>query len=231
MLPLWTRLLSLAETSNVLAWLTPDELPETRLCWRVFCPEGLDYEAALKGALALLGNEDNWQQFGTQAPEDVAELFRDTNHETFSPWERCMPVGAIIWGGWDSPPDGFLLCDGHSERIVDYPDLFDAIGYAFGGVGADFYVPLLIGRYASGTNVPANIGNIVGANSHTLTRQELGSHGHSYHNSVPVVCSGVGPVPVYGILPGLASTGTAGNNQAHENRPATILLTPVISFR
>lgn len=65
-----------------LAWLTPDDAPTTINCWRVFIPAGEEYEAAFRGALLLLANPDNWEQFGTQTPEDVAQAFLEAWFDT-----------------------------------------------------------------------------------------------------------------------------------------------------
>jgi hypothetical protein len=40
-----------------------------------------------------------------------------------------------------SLPTGWLLCDGASVLKATYPDLFDAIGYDYGGSGTNFNLP------------------------------------------------------------------------------------------
>jgi len=41
------------------------------------------------------------------------------------------------------PPSGWLSCDGSSKSILEYPDLFAAISYAYGNSGPVFDLPLL----------------------------------------------------------------------------------------
>jgi len=78
----WSIVLRTSGAMSKRAWLTPDDAPDTLKCWRVFCPEGDVYEAALRGALLSLAEETNWEQFGTQTPEDVATAFLDAFFQT-----------------------------------------------------------------------------------------------------------------------------------------------------
>lgn len=63
-----------------------------------------------------------------------------------------LPIGAIVpFGGWDAPT-GWLICDGTLLNKTDYPELFNAIGYSFGGEegGSTFGLPDLRGRVPLG---------------------------------------------------------------------------------
>lgn len=59
------------------AWLTPDEPPGTLVAKTVYCPAGVLYEAALRGAIFLLTEVKNWEKFGAQDAETVAQAFFD----------------------------------------------------------------------------------------------------------------------------------------------------------
>ena len=80
-----------------------------------------------------------------------------------------VPSGAMIDFGGAAAPSGWLLCDGSSYATATYPNLFSAIGYAWGGSGANFNVPnmtrrLGMGSGGSGTGVIGNaVGNTGGA--------------------------------------------------------------------
>lgn len=52
-------------------------------------------------------------------------------------------VGTIIGVVGNNPPVGYLLCDGSSVSKLNYPELFDQIGYTYGGVapGNSFNLP------------------------------------------------------------------------------------------
>lgn len=69
------------------AWLTPDDAPGELVCHQVFCPAGMFYEAALKGALLLLAEEYNWEQEGTTTPQDAADAFFTAFLATVNAWE------------------------------------------------------------------------------------------------------------------------------------------------
>lgn len=51
------------------------------------------------------------------------------------------PVGSIQMWITDTPPSGWIFCDGSTLDKNVYPDLFDIIGYSFGGSGDYFDLP------------------------------------------------------------------------------------------
>lgn len=69
------------------AWLTPDDAPGTLVCHQVFVPAGMEYEAALKGALLLLAEVHNWEKVGTSEPQDIADAFFAAFMATVDAWE------------------------------------------------------------------------------------------------------------------------------------------------
>ena len=60
----------------------------------------------------------------------------------------------MAYGG-ATTPEGWLMCDGTSYSQSTYPDLFVAIGTAFGGDGSNFNVPDFKGRFLRGVDFPA----------------------------------------------------------------------------
>lgn len=107
------------------------------------------------------------------------------------------PIGAILpFGGASNPPAGWLLCDGAAVSSAQYPDLFAALGNAWGdggdGTGPLFNLPDLRGRFLRGVDMGsgrdpdragrlaaapgANAGDQVGSiQNHAFT-----THQHSY---------------------------------------------------
>jgi microcystin-dependent protein len=49
-------------------------------------------------------------------------------------------------------PNNYLLCDGASISTTDYPDLFNLIGYTYGGSGNTFNLPNFESRFPIGAN-------------------------------------------------------------------------------
>jgi microcystin-dependent protein len=79
-----------------------------------------------------------------------------SNQTTNDP-EYGLPVGAILpYCSTVAIPNTFLLCDGASVLITDYPYLFDSIGIVYGQVDAQhFNVPDLTNNYILGSAVNA----------------------------------------------------------------------------
>ena len=80
-----------------------------------------------------------------------------------------VPVGTIEYFATTTPPAGYLKADGAAVGRETYPDLFAAIGTAFGeGDGSTtFNLPDLIDRFAQGSKTPgqkieAGLPNITG---------------------------------------------------------------------
>ena len=65
-----------------------------------------------------------------------------------------VPVGTIIWSANAAVPAGYLLCNGSAVGRATYPELFAAIGTAFGsGDGSTtFNLPNLIDKFIEGGN-------------------------------------------------------------------------------
>jgi microcystin-dependent protein len=59
-----------------------------------------------------------------------------------------IPTGASLEWNAAAAPAGYLLEDGASYLVADFLDLFNVIGYTFGGGGANFNVPDSRGRVA-----------------------------------------------------------------------------------
>ena len=66
-----------------------------------------------------------------------------------------VPPGAIMDFAGAAAPSGWLLCQGQSLSTTTYAALFAAIGYLYGGSGANFNVPDLGGRVTAGKETTA----------------------------------------------------------------------------
>jgi len=210
------------------AWLTPNELPNTLTCVRVFLPDAEAYRAALRGALVLLAQSWNWEKEGTQEPEDVAQLWIGANFETFK-WGSCMNAGLIFWYPSDQIPDNLLVCDGSYYSVLEYPELNAVIGWNFGGTPPGlFAVPDLRDRFILGATTTAHVNQSGGETQHTLTTNEIPSHTHGIQATTAVFAPGAAPALVYNLLP-LVSTRPTGGGEPHNNMPPYRMMIPVIT--
>ena len=97
------------------------------------------------------------------------------------------PIGTIIDYAGTTVPSGYLLCDGNSYSTSLYPDLFNIIGYTWGGSGFNFNVPDLrrkatIGSGGTSTTTIGNsVGSVGGTENVNLNKSNIPSHTHSFN--------------------------------------------------
>lgn len=89
---------------------------------------------------------------------------------------RTVPAGAVFHVAMQSPPSGYLVCNGSAQSTSAYPDLFAAIGYTYGGSGGTFYVPDLRGQFIRGWD--AGRGIDAGRGFATSQLDDYKSHKH-----------------------------------------------------
>ena len=82
-----------------------------------------------------------------------------------------------VWAGANGNiPATWLLCDGASIATATYPDLHTAIGYVYGGAGANFNLPNLVDVFVRGQSTQTAATG--GADSLTLSTAQMPSHTH-----------------------------------------------------
>ena len=67
---------------------------------------------------------------------NTLKTLRGTSIGTIVPW--CGAIGAI--------PKGWLICNGDQLDTNEFEDLFDMLGYRYGGSGNSFKIPRLVGK-------------------------------------------------------------------------------------
>jgi microcystin-dependent protein len=146
---------------------------------------------------------------------------------------------------------GWLVCDGRLLDREEHAALFEVIGTSFGSTNSsNFRTPDFRGRVFGGLNVPGNsnnafsarnLGDATGAETHTLTVNEIPSHNHgitdpghthSYVNqgNDQTVFAGIGEQAAdqtdTGASSGSSTTGITVNNtgggQSHNNMQPTV---------
>jgi microcystin-dependent protein len=170
---------------------------------------GLDRWAILLGDAAAEGGSNAGSNFAVERYSDAGALIdspitinRATGVVTLAQQPQAandaatkayvdsaggLPVGGIAMFAGSTAPANFLLCDGSSYPTATYPALFNVIGYAFGGSGANFNVPNMCGRSpagvgtatdSAGSTITYTLAQQYGEFWHTLTTSELAAHSH-----------------------------------------------------
>lgn len=92
------------------------------------------------------------------------------------------------WAGLESKiPKDYMLCDGRSLSKEEYPELFESIGYSYGGDGFDsFMIPNHKRRFAVGydsSHEEYKMGKTGGEEKQTLTENNLPEHDHTNNST------------------------------------------------
>jgi microcystin-dependent protein len=154
-----------------------------------------------------------------------------------------VPSGVITAYGGVSAPTGYLMCDGTSYLRATYPNLFTAIGTAYGTADSThFNVPDLRGLFPRGTDNGAgndpdtlsrtaqNPGGNTGDNVGSLQADAFENH---IHASNLYTLTGGGPFVVSGgqsgnAQIGQANTTTATGSTSTETRPKNVYVNYII---
>jgi len=175
---------------------------------------------------------------GTQSIAYTSVADPPAQPETFSP-------GMIMIYGAVGPPNGWLICNGQAVNRTTYADLFTAIGttYGSGDGSTTFNIPDLVGRApigygqspdageGGGAGTSRGIGTKAGAETHTLSTDQMPAHDHTspFSATGPQEDGGGSAtnIPVPGTGP---ATGSAGNGVAHNNVGPALTIQYIIKF-
>jgi hypothetical protein len=114
-----------------------------------------------------------WEQVGGPVADIVDDITRSVNE-----WYSQMLIGTVqLW--LTIPPDGWLVLDGTTYAIADYPELADVLPTALIS-GSNFTLPDASGAFPYHVSDGADSGVVVGANTISLTVAQLPPHSHSY---------------------------------------------------
>jgi len=183
------------------------------------------FKSAVLGALYELSYDWNWREEGdvavSFAVEEASQMLAGYRFMEFNPF----PVGLVLPFAADTPPAAFLLCDGASYDTETYPELFNAIGYSFGGSGAAFNVPDLVNRTVVGMGGTFDFAVSGGEIDHTLDTSEIPSHAHTIPLTATTLAIEPGEVTVLTPVPFFTQdTGSTGGDGAHNNMPPYLAL-------
>lgn len=176
--------------------------------------------------------------------------------------DKLVPIGVVqMWAGLTNKiPANYILCNGASLNINDYPELYAVVGTSFNGSSVatgKFKIPDLRRRFIVGYDDVYSdynkIGKTGGEASHSLTISEMPSHSHSvddyyyienydsvknrtvYGNYINIGNNKCGSNATDGdnntILYKNHNTYYSGSSGAHENRPPFFVLAYIIKAK
>ncbi len=159
-------------------------------------------------------------------------------------------MGEIRMCGFNFAPTGWAFCNGQLMSINQHQALFSLLGTTFGGNGVTtFALPNLQSRRPVGIGTSTADGQIYtlgqtgGAETHTLTINEMPGHSHQFSASTAAgdqtspqngfpAASAVDMPYSTGTQGTLGSTvGTAGGSQPHTNLPPFQALNFIIALQ
>jgi microcystin-dependent protein len=207
------------------AWITGDDGPGEIVCRPCWFP--VNYWPQFLGAIELLIDAKNWEQVGTDTPEDVAAAFFAGYNKTLEV-ETCDMVGMVYWWPAHSVPSHSLVCDGQAYQVVDYPKLYAIIGIAWGAAGpGTFRVPNLIDNFILGGDT-GDVTDTGGEAEHTLSVSEMPAHSHSQTPHTTFLAQVGAGTLIHGPTVFPSQTGSTGGGDAHNNMPPWTKLAPMI---
>lgn len=187
-----------------------------------------EYIFALPGGKPQIAmHRDGVSIMGAYIPENGGKLqINGVNIENLLGGGDGTPIGTVVEFAGSTTPDGWLLCDGRSLSKTQYSDLFNVIGYTYGGSGNNFNLPNLKGRVPVGYNSSETefntLGKTGGEKKHTLTIDEMPNHAHDPALDIdgnPVYWGGTGTL--LNLQPAIGYQWNAGSNGSHIRTSST----------
>ncbi|MBE2986657.1 tail fiber protein [Campylobacter sp. RM12920] len=133
-----------------------------------------------------------------------------------------LKIGSyLLWSSESVTPSGFLVCDGRTLAKAEYAELFNVIGYTYGGSGESFNIP----TFNDGRFMRSIGGNA--ARLGELQTDEIKSHLHTIPGQVlAFYAAGNGIAVAYGATNtnGNTETKTYGGNETRPLNSSVVVL-------
>jgi microcystin-dependent protein len=178
----------------------------------------------IKGVLAALTKEWNYEKFGDMTPEETAEAYSTILKEI--KLVTLHEVGTAVFSLRETNPSNWIPCMGQNLAMDDWPELMDVYPAALKNypTAGQFFVPDLRGRMLVGDGTDGFGFNwpflsVGGSRTVTLTQAQMPAHTHGESIAIPAVINGGLEAPASAATASTGTTGTAGSGQSHDNMP------------
>jgi len=175
----------------------------------------------VNGALSELLRPENFEQFGSVTPEEVADRFETMFFEfRDSECNVSIPPGATMIWHTNAPPTRWLLCTGGAVLKSEYPELYAVIGDKYGSTETQFGLPDMQSVSPFGAGGDVGLDDYNGALTHTLTTNEIPAHNHTILLRGSGTAGGTANranAPTQTTLASNLATDAAGGGAAHNN--------------
>jgi microcystin-dependent protein len=140
-------------------------------------------------------------------------------------------------------PKGWAMCNGQTMAIAQNQALFSLLGTSYGGNGTStFNLPNLQGSFPRHTSASLVIGTTGGESTHSLVSTEIPNHSHAAFGSSTAANTGNPTGNLWATGNDAYNTNTnttmsttaivtAGQSQAHENKPPYLTLNFCIALQ
>ena len=133
-----------------------------------------------------------------------------------------LPIGAYLsYPSQKTIPAGFLIADGRSLKKAEYTELFDVIGYTYGGSGQNFNLP----NFADGKFMRGIGGNAAALG--TSQQDEIKSHTHGVGQQPGVGQSNNGGTGGFVGQNSYIQSGATGGNETRPYNMAVVVIIKV----
>lgn len=172
--------------------LTPQGVPTSPGLTYVNIARSLPFQYTFRG--------DDFMEFNPA----TRDLFENRDRElelSLININGAIPIGGVtMFGGLVAAiPFNYLPCDGRTLDTTEFADLFNVIGYRYGGSGANFILPDLY-NYSAVKTVSSDgtaTAGLIGMNgfastghTHTLTSPQSSGHTHNFNQTGNTSSSG-----------------------------------------
>jgi microcystin-dependent protein len=132
-------------------------------------------------------------------------------------------AGMISYFAMETPPTGWLVCDGASYSISVYPDLAAAIGIIYGGSSGIFNVPNLQGYFIRGYDPTGSIDTDRNKKGFGVVQNDLIKN-HNHYYAAGTGSGGASGARAGSVDSSLQTLATSGNEYGSESRPKNIAM-------